>query len=72
VAEDAVWHGATDVRLDVMVRYRMRPVPATVRFRDTRLECVFDAPADAVAPGQSLVCYREDVVVGGGTIACAS
>lgn len=55
--------------VEVKVRYRADPVPATyevdpggsvIRFRDPQL---------AVAPGQAAVLYRGDEVVGGGTIA---
>ncbi|HEY5506093.1 MAG TPA: aminomethyltransferase beta-barrel domain-containing protein [Coriobacteriia bacterium] len=32
----------------------------------------FDAPVDAPAPGQAVVCYDEDRVLGGGVIGEAS
>ena len=34
-----------------------------------RAQVVFDAPQRAVTPGQAIVFYWDDVVVGGGTIA---
>jgi tRNA-specific 2-thiouridylase len=34
-----------------------------------RAEVVFDAPQRAVSPGQSVVFYDGDIVVGGGVIA---
>jgi tRNA-specific 2-thiouridylase len=34
-----------------------------------RAEVIFDAPQRAVSPGQSVVFYSGDVVVGGGVIA---
>ena len=36
------------------------------------LEVVFDDPVDAPAPGQSVVCYENDIVLGGGIITSAS
>ena len=35
---------------------------------DGRLEVSFDAPVSAVTPGQSVVLYEEDTVLGGGAI----
>ena len=40
------------------------PVAATVRSGGTRLE--FHQPTHRVAPGQSVVMYRNDLVIGGG------
>jgi tRNA-specific 2-thiouridylase len=51
------------------VRHRHRPAPGRVRsLRDGRAEFVFDAPQPAVAPGQAVVFYDADLVVGGGWI----
>ncbi len=73
VASEAVWHGpAGEARADVMVRYNARPVGATVRLSGARLHVVLDTPVEGVAPGQALVCYNGDVVIGGGTIEEAS
>ena len=44
---------------------------ATLRRRAARWSSSTQ-PLDGVAPGQAVVCYRGDVVLGGGTIACAS
>lgn len=70
--EDAVWAGPSDSRILAAVRYRAEPVPALARRSGEHLDVRFDAPLDAVAPGQALVCYRDDVVIGGGTISCAT
>ncbi len=71
-----LWRGAPEERLDVSVRYRMTPVAASVTCRDAgaepRLTAVLGEPLFGVAPGQAVVCYRGDVVVGGGDIVCAS
>ena len=53
----------------VKTHYRQRPVPATVeQTGDDELRVVFDEPQRAAAPGQAVVIYDGDVVVGGGTI----
>ncbi len=51
------------------VRYNQQPVDARVRStgRDT-LEVLFDSPVAAVTPGQAVVCYEDDRLIGGGWI----
>lgn len=57
------------LRVTAKTHYRMREAPATARVReDGVLEAVFDHPVRACAPGQALVLYEGDAVVGGGTI----
>lgn len=54
---------------DVKVRYNSPPTPG--RFRVTgpdKLEVRFDQPVSAVTPGQAVVCYEGDQVLGGGWI----
>lgn len=56
-------------RLQVKVRYRHPAVWATVVQTDEdTLEVQFDQPQRAVTPGQAVVLYDGDTVVGGGTI----
>lgn len=56
--------------LDVQVRYRTRPVRATVmRADETGFELRFAEPQFAVAPGQSAVLYDGSRLLGGGLIA---
>ncbi len=60
------------IRVDVSVRYRGSPMPATVTFgqessRSATIE--FDADRPIAAPGQAVVFYDGDEVLGGGTIA---
>src|SRR5205085_1430746 len=51
------------------IRHRHRPAPAMVRaLGDGRAEALFDEPQIAVTPGQAVVFYDGDVVVGGGWI----
>jgi tRNA-uridine 2-sulfurtransferase len=57
------------LRVEAKIRHNHAPAPATVRaLDDGRAEVVFDTPQRAVTPGQSVVWYRGDCVVGGGVI----
>jgi tRNA-specific 2-thiouridylase len=56
-------------RITAQIRHRHPAAAATVRATsDRRAEVVFDAPQSAVTPGQAVVFYEGDVVVGGGWI----
>ena len=58
------------LRVKARVRYRQKEQPATVlQTGPCELRVVFDQPQRAVTPGQSLVLYDGDTVVGGGKIA---
>ncbi len=55
------------------IRSNAEPVPARVRaVADERLEVRFDEPLEAVAPGQAVVCYAGEQVLGGGWITTAT
>jgi len=68
------WNWLDDVpdpeeRLCGQVRSRQSPTPVRVRAEDDdRVLVTFDPPALAVAPGQAIVVYRGQQVVGGGWI----
>jgi tRNA-specific 2-thiouridylase len=49
-------------------RYRSREVPCTVRADRDGLRVDFDEPQRAITPGQALVLYDGEYVLGGGTI----
>jgi tRNA-specific 2-thiouridylase len=60
----------TPRRIEARVRHRQAPAPATLQVRDaTTVEVEFEVAQRAVAPGQSVVFYEGDVVLGGGVIA---
>ena len=57
---------------EVQVRFRGEPVPAVAEaFDDRRLRVEFRSPVRAVAPGQSVVCYQDDELLGGARILAA-
>ncbi len=60
---------ASPRRVAAQVRYRHREAPALVRALNShRVDVEFDEPQAAIAPGQAVVFYDGDVVVGGGWI----
>lgn len=72
-ARDVNWiaidppHGG--LRVKARIRYKHREAPATVLPLDSgRIELCFDEPQRAITPGQSVVLYEDDYVVGGGVI----
>jgi len=71
-ARDVLWRGGAEERVSAAVRYRMEPRPATATWDGDELRVSFDEPVEGVAPGQAVVCYRENRVLGGGVIAWAN
>ena len=56
-------------RVAAQIRHRHHAAPATVRAMDgARAAVIFDTPQIAMTPGQAVVFYDGDVVVGGGWI----
>lgn len=53
---------------EVQIRYRSRPVPAVVNPSEDEMRVEFASPQRAVAPGQAVVVYGDDEVLGGGRI----
>lgn len=74
VARDVSWtmDVPTSGAVAASVRYRMEPVPASLQIEGERLRVSFESPIEGVAPGQAVVCYEGDLVLGGGVIECAS
>jgi len=57
------------IRADVKIRYHHDAAPATVHPLDgDRVRAEFDAPQSGVTPGQAMVFYQGDEVLGGGWI----
>lgn len=67
IACDSISEGQ---RLLARVRYQQKEQPCRVwQTREDAIRVEFDAPQRAIVPGQAVVLYDGDVVVGGGTIA---
>ncbi|MGL4343691.1 MAG: tRNA 2-thiouridine(34) synthase MnmA [Cellulosilyticaceae bacterium] len=55
--------------LTAKIRYSHRPAACTIEMIDEdTVKCIFEEPQRAITPGQAIVFYAEDRVVGGGTI----
>ncbi len=60
---------AGTLRVEAQIRHHHQAAPAAVRsLGEGRAEVVFDAPQLAISPGQAVVFYDGDAVVGGGWI----
>lgn len=58
-----------EMRVTAKIRYSAREASATIRpLPDKRAEVKFDEPQRAITPGQAVVFYNGDIVVGGGII----
>jgi tRNA-specific 2-thiouridylase len=73
IAEDVNWVSIAPpdqaLRASVKIRYRAPEVSATVDpIGDGRVRILFDEPQKSVTPGQAVVVYDGDLLLGGGTI----
>jgi tRNA-specific 2-thiouridylase len=73
VARDCNWIAVAEpnepIRVFARVRYRAEDAPATLEsLGDGRTRVIFDEPQRAITPGQAVVFYDGDDVVGGGWI----
>ena len=86
VADDFVWPGDVEpdeeIEAYVKIRLASKPVPAKIKrmqieagddfnYKGQPYLVTFNEPQRAVAPGQSVVLYSDNVIVGGGVIASA-
>ena len=75
IAEEISWINpppAEEFATACKIRYRHQPVPCRVRLLgEERCEVIFDEIQKAVTPGQSVVFYQGDEVLGGGRITAA-
>lgn len=69
-ASSPVWHGGEGVveDLSARVRYRGGEVPARTWMAHGELAVELAEPVTGAAPGQSVVCWDGDIVIGGGVI----
>jgi len=56
------------LRASAKVRYSAKAAPAEISLENGLLKVVFDEPQRAITPGQAVVIYDDDIVIGGGTI----
>jgi tRNA-specific 2-thiouridylase len=56
------------LEVSAKIRFRTPEVSARLKVFTEEAEVLFDQPQRAVAPGQAVVFYRGDEVLGGGTI----
>lgn len=57
------------MQVQAKIRYAARPAPATIeQLPDGAVLVKFEQPQRAITPGQAVVFYQDDTVVGGGTI----
>ena len=57
------------IRCTAKVRYKHKEAAATVtQLADDKIKVVFDVPQRGITPGQAVVLYDGDVVIGGGVI----
>src|SRR5215472_6754812 len=58
------------MRVHAKIRHRHEPAPATIENApNDEVLVTFDEPQRAITPGQAVVFYQDDIVVGGGWIA---
>lgn len=58
-----------EMRVRAKVRYNHKGADCTIRMLgDDLIECTFDEPQRAITPGQAVVFYEDDYVVGGASI----
>lgn len=73
VAKDLNWIAIdelkNEMKVDAKIRYGAKETPATIKpIKDDMVEVIFDNPQRAITPGQSVVFYDNDIVIGGGII----
>lgn len=61
--------GGAELRVTAKIRYSHKGAPCVIReIGEDLAECLFDVPQRAITPGQAVVFYDGEYVVGGGTI----
>ena len=56
------------IEVEARIRYKSPAVGAKLYFDDSSVRVDFDVPVWAIAPGQSVVFYKNDLILGGGII----
>ena len=50
------------------IRYRAEKSKAKINFEKDNVKVIFEEPQRAITPGQSVVFYDDDILIGGGII----
>jgi tRNA-specific 2-thiouridylase len=53
---------------DAKIRYRKKPARCRITMENGRLRALFSEPQESITPGQAVVLYEGDRVLGGGVI----
>jgi tRNA-uridine 2-sulfurtransferase len=57
------------MEVDAKIRYSHKGAKCTIKkVGEDEVECIFEEPQRAITPGQAVVFYKDDYIVGGGTI----
>jgi len=57
------------LNVNAKIRYNFEEKPAEIMpFGDEMVKVVFNEPQKAITPGQAVVFYQDDIVIGGGII----
>lgn len=57
------------MEVEAKIRYSHKGAKCTItKVGEDEIECVFEEPQRAITPGQAVVFYKDDYIVGGGTI----
>ena len=58
-----------EMKVNAKIRYNSPEVPCVISMvDDDKIKVVFEQPQRAVTPGQAVVFYQDNIVVGGATI----
>jgi tRNA-specific 2-thiouridylase len=64
--------GSSTIRCSAKIRYNHQPQPARMQLTaPDEIRVTFDEPQSAITPGQAVVCFDGDIVLGGGWIDAA-
>jgi len=55
-------------QIEAKIRYQKKPAPCRVEKKGEKLKVIFEEPQEAITPGQSVVFYNGEQVIGGGLI----
>ena len=55
-------------KVKAKIRYSAKEADATLKIENDHIKIIFDEPQRAITPGQSVVLYKNDVIIAGGKI----